>query len=226
MWIVLEKLFFTFFLLFLLTSCSHLQSGHYIHWRKGDTVEVISKKFSVPKMVLIHANRGKDFVPGEWIFIPLKRGIIGSETLSMYFAGSDMNKRDFYGTPLLWPVPNSHKVSSPFGRRRRKHMHKGIDIAAPHGSPIVASDDGVVTYSGNRLRGFGNIVILRHRGPLRTVYAHASKLLVHKGERVFRGQIIALVGNTGRSSGAHLHYEVREHKRPINPIPLIKRRRR
>src|SRR5690606_32827006 len=109
---------------------------------------------------------------------------------------------------FLWPVPHFYKVSSQFGPRGRRH-HDGIDIPAPSGTPVVAVDHGVVVYSGNGIRGYGNMVVLNHGENVFTVYAHHKKNLVKKGERVKRGQTIAQVGNTGRSTGPHLHFEIR-----------------
>ena len=107
-------------------------------------------------------------------------------------------------------------MSSGFGRRGGR-PHEGIDIAARKGTPIVASDAGRVIHSG-WMRGYGKVVIIKHAGAYRTVYAHASRLHVRKGEFVERGQKIAEVGSTGRSSGPHLHFEIRRGQTPQNPM--------
>jgi murein DD-endopeptidase MepM/ murein hydrolase activator NlpD len=86
------------------------------------------------------------------------------------------------------------------------------------GSPIFAAESGVVIYSGNGVSGYGNLVILKHSKELSTVYAHNKKNLVKKGDLVKRGEKIALLGNTGKSTGAHLHFEVRVNKKAVNPI--------
>jgi murein DD-endopeptidase MepM/ murein hydrolase activator NlpD len=108
------------------------------------------------------------------------------------------------------------RISSPFGRRWGK-MHEGIDYAVQHGTSIKAAREGRVVYSG-WARGYGKVVILEHRKGLRTLYAHNSKLLVHSGERVYRGEIITKSGNTGRSTGPHLHFEIQINGRPVNPL--------
>jgi murein DD-endopeptidase MepM/ murein hydrolase activator NlpD len=95
--------------------------------------------------------------------------------------------------------------------------HDGIDIAAPEGTPVLAAAHGKAIYVGEQ-PGYGMVVILRHGDGLVTVYAHNSAVLVREGARVERGQAIARVGQTGRTSGPHLHFEVREGTRPRNPL--------
>ncbi|HET9596651.1 MAG TPA: M23 family metallopeptidase, partial [Anaeromyxobacteraceae bacterium] len=115
---------------------------------------------------------------------------------------------------LSWPVQGV--LYSRFGPRQGQR-HDGIDIAAPEGTPIGAAAAGAVVYAGSQ-SGYGSIVILRHDGGLLTLYAHASALLVRQGDRVAAGQPIARVGRSGRTSGPHLHFEVREGTRPRNPL--------
>jgi murein DD-endopeptidase MepM/ murein hydrolase activator NlpD len=98
--------------------------------------------------------------------------------------------------------------------------HDGIDLAAPEGTPVLAAAEGTAIYVGEQT-GFGKVVILRHDGGLVTVYAHNSAVLVREGARVARGQPIARVGQTGRTSGPHLHFEVREGTRPRNPLLYV-----
>ena len=105
--------------------------------------------------------------------------------------------------------------------RRRSRLHKGIDFAAPIGTPIYSTAQGVVVFSG-RQRGYGIVVKIRHAFGFETVYAHLSKSRVKVGQRVKRGERIADMGNTGRSTGSHLHYEVRVNGLPINPIKFIR----
>jgi LysM repeat protein len=124
---------------------------------------------------------------------------------------------NFYERPFC--IPFTGKITSPFGYREGKY-HKGIDINLNIGNPIVASFSGIVRmarFYGN----FGNVVIIRHWGGLETVYAHLSKLKIKAGQKVEAGQVIGLGGNTGRSSGPHLHFEIRYLGQPINPQQLI-----
>jgi len=126
---------------------------------------------------------------------------------------------------FLWPVESSASISSPFGPRRhpitgRQETHSGIDIRAVHGAAIRAADCGVVILSGWN-GGFGITVIIDHGDGIHTLYAHNSRNLVSVGDRVTRGQTIALVGSTGVSTGPHLHFEVRVGGRWVNPGPFL-----
>lgn len=126
-------------------------------------------------------------------------------------------------TPSIWPTRGY--VSSRFGPRKspftgRRQRHTGIDVAAQMGTPIVASADGVVTFSG-RLAGYGRAIVITHGFGFKSFYGHNKKNKVKKGARVKRGQVIALVGNTGYSTGSHVHYEVLVKDNPVNPLNYI-----
>ena len=108
--------------------------------------------------------------------------------------------------------------SDPF--RGTAAMHAGVDIPGPLGTPIYATADGVVGRA-ERAGGYGNLVELEHGKGIQTRYGHLSKLLVEPNTRVTRGQLIGLMGSTGRSTGSHLHYEVRIDGRAVNPIPFL-----
>jgi lipoprotein NlpD len=116
-----------------------------------------------------------------------------------------------------WPLQGV--LYSRFGPRSG-HRHDGIDVSAPDGTAVLAAGDGEVVFAGEQA-GYGSIVILRHAGGLVTVYAHASALLVREGAAVKRGEGIARVGQTGRTSGPHLHFEVREGTRPRDPLLFL-----
>ena len=124
---------------------------------------------------------------------------------------------------MMWPVDG--KISSPFGKWRGKHKHEGIDIPMPAGTPIRAARNGVVARTGNNatmgFRGYGNFVMLDHGGNVKTFYAHCLSVCVVEGQRVMQGQVIAYVGNTGRSTANHLHFEVRLNNAKVNPIPYL-----
>lgn len=120
---------------------------------------------------------------------------------------------------LQWPLKQM-KLSSGFGRRSGG-KHQGIDLQADWGTPIYAAADGVVVYAGNQINGYGDTLILRHRGDIATLYAHASTILVKEGELVTRGQAIGYVGDTGNATGPHLHFEVRVHSAPTDPWTFV-----
>jgi lipoprotein NlpD len=118
-----------------------------------------------------------------------------------------------------WPL-DAAAVGSPFGHREGR-QHEGIDLPAPIGTPVHAAGDGQVIYAGDGIRGYGNLVVVEHAGDLLTVYAHNSELLVREGDRVVAGQRIALVGQSGRASGPHLHFEVRSGQIPQDPMTYL-----
>ncbi len=120
---------------------------------------------------------------------------------------------EYAGGELLWPLPGYYTITSHFGGRADPitgvwSSHGGTDIRAPYGTPILSANDGVVIFSGWHY-SYGNYVIVDHGGGIATLYAHASKLLVSKGDPVLKGDPVALVGSTGYSTGNHLHLEVR-----------------
>jgi murein DD-endopeptidase MepM/ murein hydrolase activator NlpD len=134
------------------------------------------------------------------------------------------DKRSLYAsTPSVWPVRGW--VTSPFGNRTSPFsgilkFHEGMDIAAQTGTPVVAPADGVVIKAGFGT-GYGNMVELSHGYGVKTIYAHNSRLNVKAGQRVKRGDVISYVGDTGSSTGPHLHYEVRVNGLPVNPVRYL-----
>ena len=126
-------------------------------------------------------------------------------------------------TPSIWPTKGW--LSSGFGYRNspfadRKEFHRGIDIATRMGAPIVASADGIVSFVG-REGGFGRVLTVKHGYGMETKYAHLKEALVKKGQYIKRGETIALAGNTGRTTGPHLHYEVHLNEVAVNPLRYI-----
>ncbi len=122
-------------------------------------------------------------------------------------------------------APVAGTMTSPFGWRSdplqgKQRFHSGIDIGAPHGTPVYTPQDGVVIFSGTH-GGYGNVVVVQHAGDLFTLYGHNSYLMVKQGDRVGKGQMISLVGSTGRSTGPHLHFEVRQGNGYVNPLEYL-----
>jgi murein DD-endopeptidase MepM/ murein hydrolase activator NlpD len=128
-------------------------------------------------------------------------------------------------THLPTGLPVEGRLTSRFGRRRnpfekggpKTDMHEGVDLARPEGAPVYTTAAGVVLYAG-WAKGYGNLVILDHQNGFYTYYAHNSVLKVEEGQHVDRGEVIALVGSTGRSTSPHLHYEVRRGRQAENPL--------
>lgn len=150
----------------------------------------------------------------------LKREKVGEKPAGTTKSGGGASGGTKFPTPdykgsYRWPL-DAGIVSSEFGHRWGR-AHEGIDIAADTGEPVYAAADGVVIYADDGLRGYGNVVILQHAQRTTTLYAHNSKLKTTKGTTVKQGTLIALLGSTGRSTGPHVHFEIREGEKPINP---------
>jgi murein DD-endopeptidase MepM/ murein hydrolase activator NlpD len=119
-----------------------------------------------------------------------------------------------------WPLTGT--VASGFGGRSGR-PHNGIDILAPEGTPVRASESGFVSYAGDRLRGFGNAVLLDHGGDASTLYAHLREIHVESGEVVAAGSVIGSVGRTGNATTPHLHFELRLEGIPVDPADYLRR---
>ncbi|MFQ5617923.1 MAG: peptidoglycan DD-metalloendopeptidase family protein [Rhodospirillales bacterium] len=119
------------------------------------------------------------------------------------------------GRGFLWPLKG--RVLSAFGGKARGLRNDGINIAARRGAPVRAAENGVVAYAGNELRGFGNLLLIKHTGGWVSAYAHNQSLLVKRGDRVRKRQVIAKVGSSGNVSGPQLHFELRRGRRAVDP---------
>jgi lipoprotein NlpD len=119
---------------------------------------------------------------------------------------------------LIWPVEG--KIVDVFDDSDKRHQ--GIDISSPLGTPIKASYGGKVIYSNDKIRGYGNLIILRHSEEFVTVYAHNQVNLVEEGVWVEKGQIIGKVGMTGRATGPHVHFEIRKNNKAVDPLPYLR----
>jgi murein DD-endopeptidase MepM/ murein hydrolase activator NlpD len=124
-----------------------------------------------------------------------------------------------YSGSMRWPL-DAYIVSSEYGERWGK-VHKGMDMAAHVGEPVYAIADGEVIYAGDGLKGYGNVVILRHDRKTTSLYAHNSELKVKQGDQVGKGTLVALLGNTGHSTGPHVHFEIREGDAAVNPRNIL-----
>lgn len=160
---------------------------------------------------------------------PDQSSYFSNDELQLTFDAIDelnINKLVHQHLPIGHPVKRSNRFTSPFGMRRhpingRHHFHSGADFAAPVGTPIHATGDGVITFAGWK-PAYGRTIVVKHAGGVETWYAHLSKIRVKAHEKVWRNQQIADMGNSGLSTGSHLHYEVRLGGRAVNPIKFIK----
>lgn len=210
-------MYFIIFSALIFTSCAGVKSGQYVQIESVNDLDNIAKSFNTSKDLIIASNGGKLPVSGSWIFVPTTHGIIEQSRKIAEEGPTARDPRQFFTEHgFLWPVPSSTNVSSNFGWRWGR-PHQGMDIAARVGSNIVAAQDGVVVYAGDEIGGYGNITVVAHKRGFFTVYAHADKLFTKEGQRVYRGQVIATVGMTGRTYGPHLHFEVRKNGEAIDP---------
>lgn len=118
-----------------------------------------------------------------------------------------------------WPVRG--KVIASYGAKTNGKSNDGINVAVPEGTPVKAAEDGVVAYSGNELKGYGNLVLVRHSNGYVTAYAHASELLVKRGDSIKRGQVIAKSGQSGEVASPQLHFEIRKGSSPVDPLQFL-----
>ena len=118
-----------------------------------------------------------------------------------------------------WPVRG--KVITSYGAKTNGKSNDGINLAVPEGTPVKAAEDGVVAYAGNELKGYGNLVLVRHANGYVTAYAHASELLVKRGDSIKRGQVIAKSGQSGEVASPQLHFEIRKGSNPVDPLQFL-----
>lgn len=127
-----------------------------------------------------------------------------------------------------WPVWEARMTRGflPRGKGRRKRPHKGIDLAATRGSAVMAAHDGTIIYTGSGFKGYGKMIMIESNdgtggGSWATLYGHLDKIVVYEGKKIRQGEVIGALGNTGRSSGPHLHFEIRQLNGPVDPLPLL-----
>ncbi|UCD11339.1 MAG: M23 family metallopeptidase [Nitrospinaceae bacterium] len=222
-----------------LLSCQSLPkerhyTGVYHSVRPGQTLYRIAKTYDVSVVTLMRLNNISDasqIQVGRKIWIPgartirqvpataLKKETPAPKRFSRPVEEASLPPLKGY---LIWPLKGT--LTSTFGSRGNGH-HDGIDIGAKRGASVVAAAEGRVVFSDWGPKGYGLMVIIKHPNHLTTVYAHNSKNWVKKNETVKQGQRIASVGTTGRSSGPHLHFEVRNHTHPKNPLKFLPARR-
>lgn len=144
--------------------------------------------------------------------------IINQLTLSKKYVGGEM----------VWPVPGKTRITSSFGYRihpilKTKKLHTGVDVGVPTGTNVLAAQSGTVIYA-DWMSGYGKVIMIDHGGGYVTLYAHNSQLVVSYGEKISVGEVVAKSGSTGRSTGPHLHFEVRENGKYIDPLSKVKPR--
>jgi len=206
--------------------------GHFHTVARGETLALLSARFAVPVDDLVELNAivEPDRVgEGTELFIPDPRpearpparrrrsGALPSTPRPPLPAAIAAPPPALAGA-LSWPV--EAPVTSGFGRRDG-YPHEGIDLGVPDGTAVRAAAAGQVVVAGERLSGYGRLLVVDHGAGLSTVYAHNSELVVAEGDSVSRGQVIALSGHTGRVTAPHLHFEVRRDGEAVDPLPYL-----
>ncbi|MBI4212295.1 MAG: LysM peptidoglycan-binding domain-containing M23 family metallopeptidase [Deltaproteobacteria bacterium] len=228
------------FLMLLFISCATGMDRKGLHHtvRRGETIWTIASSYRVDPQVIAEYNNiedPKEIDTGKLLYIPPRKprpqfkllpgekkfsAVKGRETKQSRKKPGEEPQIEVQHDRLTWPIDGA--ILSPFGYRGGRR-HDGVDIKAAHGTPIKVADEGEVVFSG-RMRGYGNLILVRHDGDLFTAYAHNSKNKSKKGEKVKRGQVIGLVGRTGRATGPHLHFEVRQRHSARNPLFFLPKR--
>jgi len=236
---------FLFFLLCFPFTATAKKAGVYHSVSKGVTLYRISLAYKIPVARLMEANgltSPSALRVGQKIFIPGAKAVLSiapaqplsaselkdlensleNEEKPMPSAGVEKE----IGTPpwlgkeldIIWPIQG--KINSPFGPRG-KRIHAGIDIDSPSYQEVKAAMDGEVILSRRSQKGYGNVVVLQHDLGYTTIYGHMNVIIAKEGESVRQGQAIGGVGSTGKSTGPHLHFELRHDRRPIDPLPIL-----
>ena len=196
------------------------RGGTYHVVKPGETIWRISRRYGVSTDAVIRANRIRDvtevptgarlWIPGAGKPRPVEPAPQPVTSRSLALSEADLAFR--------WPVYT--RVSSGFGPRRGRD-HQGIDLPAREGTPIYAAEAGRVIYSGNGMRDYGNVVIVKHVGYYATVYAHNRRNRVREGAYVEKGEVIAEVGDSGNASRPHVHFEIRRGAKAVDPLALL-----
>ncbi len=199
----------------------------------GDTVYGVARRYGIDPSQIVSLNRiaaPYAIAPGQSLVLPA-----ASPAVALPAAASPAGAvkaapttRSLAGIPapppraggkFLWPVQG--RTIAGYGRKKDGLHNDGINIAAPRGAPVRAADNGVVAYVGNELRGFGNLILVKHAGGWVTAYAHNQDFLVKRGQTVTRGQPIARVGSSGNVATPQLHFEIRKGTRSVNPTRFL-----
>ncbi len=197
----------------------HIVERHQTFYRicktYGVDIKEVAKSNGITNVSKIQTGQ-KIFIPGAERVLRVEIYIddVVLEPTEKEKERTEYPKKDF-----IWPVEG--RCINFFEDEERK-SHQGIDISSPPGTPIKASNSGWVIYSGNAIRGYGNLIILRHSEEFVSVYAHNQVNLAEEGMWVEKGQTIGKVGQTGRASGPHLHFEIRRNNKAMDPLLLLK----
>lgn len=209
--------------------------GGQIHTvRSGESLSLIGQQYGADTYGIARINGiSKPFTiyPGQKLRIPRGSVSVASSAQPPTTSGAKptataIPKATVPAPPVLagkgfsWPVRG--KLISSFGPKTKGLQNDGINIAAPRGTPVRAAENGVVAYAGNELRGFGNLLLVKHSDGWVTAYAHNDSLLVQRGDKIKKGQEIAKIGSTGNVATPQLHFELRKGRRAVDPVKYLK----
>lgn len=206
--------------------------------RKGDSLSIIADKYDANMYAIARINGVKKpytikigqrlRLPGRGASTNTAKVAYQKQTTarrSTITAGKRVASKAIPSPPkrtgrgFAWPVKG--KVVSSFGGKEKGLQNDGVNIRAAAGASVKAAENGVVAYAGNELRGFGNLLLIKHSGGWITAYAHNRELLVKRGEKIKKGQTIARVGSTGSVKTPQLHFEIRKGKRAVDPLKYM-----
>ena len=204
-------------LLPLLAACSPGSPQTVFDWGVNDRVAVV-RPDAKPKLYAYRDTRADaGFIPADPAYHPPRTGRVYSAPLT-----TTPRTAAFLDTSVVsfeWPVEG--RVISSFGTTGTGGRNDGINIATRKDAPIHAAASGTVTYAGDGLKNYGNLLLIRHEGGYVTAYAHADRLVVRRGDFVTRGQLVGYAGSTGDVKSPQLHFEIRHDTAPVNPQPLL-----
>jgi murein DD-endopeptidase MepM/ murein hydrolase activator NlpD len=200
------------------------EGGRTVTVKAGDTLAGIAARQGLKLGDVVAANPGlsPDLIrPGQKVRLPGEVAMppapaMSSAEVEAVRRASLAKPPSLSGEGFLWPVRGA-KVVSRFGDKPDGTRNAGVNLAAKAGTPVLAAENGLVVYAGDKVPGYGRMLLIRHAGGFTTAYAHNQSLLVKVGERVRRGQRVATVGSTGGVSQPQLHFELREGSTPIDP---------
>ena len=194
----------------------------------GDTVYGVARRYGIEPSRIVSLNRiaaPYAIVPGQSLVLSAAAPAPAPAIVSPQPAAAKVSLAAIPAPPpraggkFLWPVQG--RTIARYGRKKDGLHNDGINIAAPRGAPVRAADNGVVAYVGNELRGFGNLILVKHAGGWVTAYAHTQDFMVRRGQTVQRGQAIAHIGSSGNVATPQLHFEIRKGTRSVDPFRFL-----
>ncbi len=201
----------------ILNGCAFYSVGVYHKVKKGETLSYIAKAYEVNIEKIIEYNHisNRDRIRvGRYIFIPGRKRKLEIKTEKKY------NVTSIESISFIWPVKG--KVVGYFGKHKKRRL-LGIEIACKEGDLVRASASGKVIFNGSKIRGYGNMLIIKHKNNYSSIYAHNKQNIVKKNDIVKQGDVIAKTGKTGLVDSPILYFEIRHKNKPINPLFYLPR---